>query len=85
METSSIPSYIILLSTILSQFIFFLRKNFERTKTRHKQKRTNKTKLSKHKTIKATILRLLRRRKSFILHFGAFFTLKIFSLKKKQT
>ena len=55
METSSIPSYIILLSTILSQFIFFLRKNFERTKTRHKQKRTNKTELSEQKTTKATI------------------------------
>ena len=55
METSSIPSYIILLSTILSQFIFFLRKNFERTKTRHKQKRTNKAKLSEQKTTKATI------------------------------
>ena len=55
MKTSSIPSYIILLSTILSQFIFFLRKNFERTKTRHKQKRTNKTKLSEQKTTKATI------------------------------
>ena len=27
---------------------FFLRKDFERTKTRHKQKSTNKTKTSKH-------------------------------------
>ena len=59
--------------------LFFYEENFERTKTRHKQKRTNKTKLSKHKTIKATILRLLRWRKSFILHFGVSFTLKIFS------
>ena len=39
-------------------FFFFLRKDFECTKTRHKQKLTNKTKLSKQKTTKATIFRV---------------------------
>ena len=39
---------------ISSQFIFFLRKDFARTKSRHKQKPTNKTKTSKQKTTKAT-------------------------------
>ena len=34
--------------TISSQFFFFLRKDFERTKTSHKQKSTNKTKTRKH-------------------------------------
>ena len=34
--------------------LFFLRKNFERTKTRRKQKLTNKTKISKQKTTKTT-------------------------------
>ena len=33
---------------IPSFFIFFLRKYFERTKTRHKQNPTNKTKTSEH-------------------------------------
>ena len=37
--------------------LFFLRKKFERTKTRHKQKSTNKTKTSKQKATKATIFR----------------------------
>ena len=36
---------------------FFLRKDFKRTKTRHKQKPTNKTKLSKQKATKATFFR----------------------------
>ena len=56
--------------------IFFLQKNFEHTKTCHKPKPTNKTKLSKQKTTKTTIFRaekLLRMVKLFILQFGAFF------------
>ena len=40
------------------KFSFFLRKDFARTKTRRKQKPTNKTKLSKQKTTKATIIRM---------------------------
>ena len=36
----------------------FLRKDFARTKIRHKQKATDKTKLSKQKTTKATIFRM---------------------------
>ena len=44
--------------TISSLFIFFLRKDFKRTKTRHKQKPANKTKISKQKTAKATIFRM---------------------------
>ena len=43
--------------TISSLFIFFLRKHFNRTKTRHKQKPTNKTKLSEQSATKATIFR----------------------------
>ena len=51
---------------------FFLLKNFKRTKTQIKPKPTNKTKLSKQKTTKATIFRaekLLRERKLVILLF----------------
>ena len=51
---------------------FFLLKNFKRTKTQIKQKPTNKTKLSKQKTTKATIFRaekLLRERELVILLF----------------
>ena len=46
------------------QVCFFLRKDFECTKTCHKPKLTKKTKLSKQKATKATIFRaekLLRR------------------------
>ena len=39
--TRTIPS----LCIFLFFFIFFLRKDFESTKTRHKQKTTNKTKI----------------------------------------
>ena len=52
---SSIANEVI--SSISSLLIIFLRKDFERTKTRHKQKPTNKTKLSEQKTTKATIFR----------------------------
>ena len=41
--------------TISSQFIPFLRKHFERKKTRHKQRSTNKTKKREQKTTKTTI------------------------------
>ena len=61
------------MKTILSQFnLFFLRKNFKRTKAEIKSKPTNKTKLSKQKTTKATIFRaqkLLRGGKLVILRF----------------
>ena len=59
------------IKTILSQF-FFLRKNFKRTKTQIKSKPTNKTKLSKQKTTKATSFcaqKLLTGGKLVILHF----------------
>ena len=68
--------------TTISSLFIFLRKNFKRTKTKLKPKPTNKKKLSKQKTTKATIFRaekLLRGETLFILRFGAFFTLKIFS------
>ena len=51
--SSSIVNEVI--RVISSLFIFVLRKNFKRTKTRHKQKPTYKAKLSKQKTTKATI------------------------------
>ena len=49
--------------------IRFLRKNFERTKTQIKQKRTNKTKTSEQKPTKATVFgaqKLLRGRGSLL-------------------
>ena len=55
------------------EIVFFLRKNFKRTKTQIKSKRTNKTKLSEQKTTKATIFRaqkLLRGEKLVILRFS---------------
>ena len=71
---------------LLGQFqaglLFFLRKDFERTKTQIKPKPTNKTKTSEQKTIKATFFRaqkLLRGGKLVILRFGTFITLKFFS------
>ena len=71
---------------LLGQFqaglLFFLRKDFERTKTQIKPKPTNKTKTSEQKTTKATFFRaqkLLRGGKLVILRFGTFFTLKFFS------
>ena len=39
----------------ISSLYFISRKDFECTKTRQKQKRTNKTKLSEQKTTKAAI------------------------------
>ena len=71
---------------LLGQFqaglLFFLRKDFERTKTQIKPKPTNKTKTSEQKTTKATFFRaqkLLRGGKLVILRFGTFITLKFFS------
>ena len=51
---------------------FFLRKDFERTKTQIKPRPTNKTKISKQKATKATRFcaqKLLRGEKLFILRF----------------
>ena len=65
--------------------MFFLGKDFKRTKTQIKPKSTNKTKISEHWTTKTTIFRaqkLLRRWKSFVLRFDTFCTLKIFQWKK---
>ena len=76
--TSSIVYEVIRTNSCL--FIFFLRKDFKRTKTRQKQ--TNKTKLSEQKTTKATIFRRRKTSKSVkivCLHFGAFLAFKIFS------
>ena len=71
---------------LLGQFqaglFFFLRKDFERTKTQIKPKPTNKTETRKQKTTKATFFRaqkLLRGGKLVILRFGTFFTLNFFS------
>ena len=79
LNTSSIVIEVI--STISGLFINFLQKNFERTKTKIKPKPTNKTKTSKQKTKKASfwVQKLLRGEKLFVLHFGAFCALKIFS------
>ena len=58
--------------TISSQFIFFLRKDFKRTKTQIKPKPTNKTKTSKQKTIKAIFFcaqKVLRGGEVVILRF----------------
>ena len=71
-----------------SLFIFFfLRKDFKRTKTRHKQIPTNKTKISEQKSTKATSFdaqKRLRGGKLFILHFGAFLRSKSFHEKYKR-
>ena len=66
---------------------FFLRKDFKRTKTRHKQIPTNKTKISEQKSTKATSFdaqKRLRGGKLFILHFGAFLRSKSFHEKYKR-
>ena len=42
------------IKTIPSQFIFFLQKDFERTKTQINQNQPTKTKISERKTTKAT-------------------------------
>ena len=70
--------------TISSEFICFNEKTRKKSinKTIQKQKSLNKTKISKQKTTKTTIFcskKLSRGRKLFILRFGAFFTLKVFS------
>ena len=61
----------------ISSLLIFLRKRVQLTKTIHKQKPTNKTKLSKQKPTNATIFRahqkLLKGRKSLV------FKLKVFS------
>ena len=59
-----------------ASLLFFLQKDFERTKTQINQNQPTKTKLSKPKTTKATSKRMEI--------FGAFCTLKIFSKKKKK-
>ena len=66
--------------TISSQFIslFFLRKDFERTKTQIKPKPTNKNK-SKRTKSKVTIFRAQKLLRGSDLRFVAFCTLKIFS------
>ena len=67
---------------ISSLFILFLRKNFERTKTLHKQKPTNKTKTSEQKQQRQQFLastKTSKKGKIVYLRFGAFFTLKLFS------
>ena len=47
LETGNVSSIVNeVIGTISSLFIFVLRKNFNRTKTSHKQKPTDKTKLS---------------------------------------
>ena len=43
------------INTISSRIIFFLRKDFERTKTQINQHQPTKTKISKQKTTKATV------------------------------
>ena len=62
-----------LINTMSSLFIYlFLRKNVKRTKTRIKQKPTNKTKTSEQKIAKATVFRtqkLLRGEESFVFRF----------------
>ena len=61
--------------------VFFLRKSFKRTTRQVKTKLTNKTETSEQNTTKSTIFsaqKILRRRKVLILHFGAFFRLKMF-------
>ena len=58
-----------MLSGQFQMCLFFLQKNFERTKTQIGGKPTNKTKLSEQKTTKATIFhaqKLLRRGKLFV-------------------
>ena len=49
--------YLKLLGQFQACLLFFVRKHFARTKTRHKRKPTSKTKLSKQKTTEATIFR----------------------------
>ena len=76
------------IKTILSQFIFFLQKDFERTKTQINQNQPTKTKITEQKTTMATVFlhvqELLREWKSFVLGFGTFLTLKIFLKNKKK-
>ena len=62
--------------------LFFYEKILNAQKRNSSQNQLTKKKLSKQKTTKATIFRaekLLRGETLFILRFGAFFTLKIFS------
>ena len=61
-----------------SLFLYFLRKDFERTKTQIKPKPTNKNK-SKRRKIKVTIFRAKNLLRGSDLRFVAFCTLNIFS------
>ena len=75
-HSSKVFEVIRTISSLFIYLFFFLRKDFKRTKTRHKQKPTNKTKLSKQKATKATFFRThknSKRGKLFVLRFGAFF------------
>ena len=68
-------------------FIYlFLQKDFKRTKTLTNKKPTNKTKISEQKNKKSNNFlhaQTYKRVKVTCFAFGAFFTLKIFSWKKK--
>ena len=78
-HSSKVFEVIRTISSLFIYLFFFLRKDFKRTKTRHKQKPTNKTKLSKQKATKATFFRThknSKRGKLFVLRFGAFLLLK---------
>ena len=66
----------------------FLRKKFEHTKARHRQKPTNKTKTSKQKTTKATIFRaekLLRGINCSFCVLVLFYTQDFFIKKMKSS
>ena len=59
--------------------LFFLKKDFERTKTQISQNQPTKAKISEQKSMKATVFLCAQKLLRGWLGFGAFCTLKIFS------
>ena len=67
-----------------SEFIlFFLRKDFKRTKTHHKQKSTSKTKLSQQKERQQLLQRKTSKGEIVCFAFWCFFYAQTFFVKKK--
>ena len=79
--------YDIIISSIVNEVIktilFFFTKNVKHTKTQIKPKPTNKTKISKQKTTKATIFCAKTSKRDKIVYFAFFSTQNLFLKKLK--
>ena len=65
-----------IVNEVIRTISIFFKKNFSNTKTRHKQKTTNKTKISEQKTAKATILRIQKLLRGPKILYSLFFLFK---------